>query len=158
MEEEYRRLDDINKDFQRKMSVLNPRDVSAARNLILQHEFDVEDQQGKIGEAEARSADIKAAATAPTTAAAVAAVRGVGQAPYQVPVPSAPSSSQVSPVPATTLPVSAPLGPSGNMNLPNITYGDLIVNIDGKQLMKVGGIMAARPGSERLNLTQRGIS
>jgi hypothetical protein len=43
--EETKKLQDINKDFQREMSVLNPRDVSAARNLILKHQFDLEDQQ-----------------------------------------------------------------------------------------------------------------
>jgi hypothetical protein len=41
------------------------------------------------------------------------------------------------------------------MNLPNITYGDLVVNIDGKQLMKVGGIVAATPKGER-SLMQAG--
>jgi hypothetical protein len=40
------------------------------------------------------------------------------------------------------------------MNLPNITYGDLVVNIDSKQLMKVGGIVAA-PKEER-SLMQAG--
>jgi hypothetical protein len=66
---------------------------------------------------------------------------------YQV-TGTAPASSPV-PVPAQAA------APPGNMNLPNITYGDLIVNIDGKQLMKVGGIVASQPG--RMHLTQRGI-
>ncbi len=172
--EEYRRLDDIERDFQREMSIVNPRDVAKVRDLNMRHKWDVEDQQRKIGEAESSQAGIIAAATA----AAVAAVRAVQQSPSPSPASSTPQSSwrlgEPAPLPEgmryrtveefyqvtgmapaqSPLPVPAGAAP-GNMNLPNITYGDLIVNIDGKQLMKVGGIAAATPG--RMNLTQRGM-
>jgi hypothetical protein len=157
VEEEYQRFDDIERDFQREMSITNPRDVARVRDLIIRHQGDVEDQQLKIGEAEASKAGIAAA----DTPAVVAAVRGARQTPsphYPMPFISSVATPTVSPIPAFTAPIPATVEPSGNLNLPNITYGDLIVNIDGKQLMKVGGIMAAKPGSERMNLMQRGIS
>jgi hypothetical protein len=48
------KLNGINKDYAREMSILNPRDVSAARQLTIRHEWDVQDQEGVIGEAQAR--------------------------------------------------------------------------------------------------------
>jgi len=174
--EEYRRFDDIERDYARELQILNPRDIQGFINLNMRHKWDIEDQQGRIGEAEASQADIIAAATA----AAVAAVRAVQQAPSPAMAPSVPQPSwrlgeptplpegmrystveeyyQVTGMAPASSPVPVPAqaaAPPGNMNLPNITYGDLIVNIDGKQLMKVGGIVASQPG--RMNLTQRGI-
>jgi len=45
------RLNDINKDYTREMSILNPRDVSAARDLTIRHNWAVEDQQAAISKA-----------------------------------------------------------------------------------------------------------
>jgi hypothetical protein len=45
VQEETKKLQDINKDFNRQMSLINPRDVGARRDLILKHNFDVQDQQ-----------------------------------------------------------------------------------------------------------------
>jgi len=45
------KLADIDKKYAREMSALNPRDVSAARNLIMKHQWDVEDQGAAIGKA-----------------------------------------------------------------------------------------------------------
>jgi len=59
----YDDLNNIETDYSRKMSVLNPRDVSGARSLIMQHQWDVEDQQKKIGAAQGNVA-VAAAGTA----------------------------------------------------------------------------------------------
>lgn len=144
VEKEYKRLDDINKDYARDLQMLDPRDVQGFIDLQMRHKFDVEDQQGKIEEAETGKADLEAAATA----AAVAAVRAL---PAQTPSPSAPQSwrlgeptplpegmkystveefyQNVMPAAVTPVPVPAagdtsipaPVAAPGNMNLPNIT-------------------------------------
>jgi len=54
--EETEKLNDINKDFTREMSVLNPRDVAAARNLNIRHKWAAEDQMGAIGKAQGEMA------------------------------------------------------------------------------------------------------
>jgi hypothetical protein len=91
------KLHDINKDFQREISVLNPRDVSAARNLIIHNQWATEDQQGAISKAQE-----KVGARAQAKAS-----------------------------------------------------GDLIINIDGRQIAKIPGVATT---AGKMNLTQRGIS
>jgi len=91
------KLHDINKDFQREMSTLNPRDVSAARNLIIHNQWATEDQQGAISKAQE-----KVGARAQAKAS-----------------------------------------------------GDLIINIDGRQIAKIPGVATT---AGKMNLTQRGIS
>ena len=54
------KLADIDKDYQRQLSVLNPRDVSAARDLITRHKWAVEDQQAAIGKAQGKVAEAAA--------------------------------------------------------------------------------------------------
>lgn len=61
------KLADIDKNYAREMSVLNPRDVAGARSLIMKHNWDTEDQQGEIGKAQGKVA---------------AATAGVGAAKY----------------------------------------------------------------------------
>jgi hypothetical protein len=164
VESEYQRLEDINRDFQREMSITNPRDVARIRDLNIRHQWAVEDQQNKVGVAEMDSASVVAAAAA----AAVAAVRNPAPIPESPPTTGVPGGynnvlefhqenslmppAQIQgPVQEFPSPIPTPATtPAGNMNLPNITYGDLIVNIDGKQLMKVGGIVAAPKGERSL--------
>jgi hypothetical protein len=45
------KLADIDKDYYRQMTALNPRDVRAARDLYIKHNYAVEDQQTKISTA-----------------------------------------------------------------------------------------------------------
>ena len=153
VEKEYQRLEDINRDFQRELSITNPRDVARVRDLNIRHQWAVEDQQRRIGE-------VEGAANTPAAApAAVAAGRNPAPVPATTALPGVPGvynnglefRQEPWGLPA---PVPVPARPPGNMNLPNITYGDLVVNIDSKQLMKVGGIVAA-PKEER-SLMQAG--
>jgi len=45
------KLADIDKNYAREMSAHNPRDVAGARNLIMRHQWDTEDQQSEIAKA-----------------------------------------------------------------------------------------------------------
>jgi hypothetical protein len=171
VEKEYQRLEDINRDFQREMSITNPRDVARVRDLNIRHQWAVEDQQRRIGDAEG------AANAAPATAKPVAAA----VTPSPVPIPAAtttptvpggydnilefyranglvPPAAAQAQIPAPAAPVPVPTRePAGNMNLPNITYGDIVLNIDSKMFTKVPGVAAGRNNLTADGLAARGI-
>jgi hypothetical protein len=168
---EYQRLEDINRDFQREMSITNPRDVARIRDLNIRHQWAVEDQQRRIGDAEG------AANAAPATAKPVAAA----VTPSPVPIPAAttpptvpggydnilefyranglvPPAAAQAQIPAPAAPVPVPTRePAGNMNLPNITYGDIVLNIDSKMFTKVPGVAAGGNNLTADGLAARGI-
>lgn len=50
--DEQQRLQDIEKDYQRELSIVNQRDISAVRNLYTRHQWAVEDQQSRIAESQ----------------------------------------------------------------------------------------------------------
>jgi hypothetical protein len=91
------KLADIEKDYARQMSVLNPRDVAGARSMIIKNKWAVEDQQGVISAAQAK----------------VGAAAAGGQ-----------------------------------------TFGDVIVNVDGKTIARIPGVAA---GTGERSLTQAGF-
>ncbi len=146
--EEYQKLDDINRDYTRDLQMLDPRDVQGFIDLKMKHEWDVEDQQRRIKEAEAGKTNIEKVVTNEV----VAAARGERQTPSPAPSPSASPSwrfGEPSPLPgdmryktveefyqrgivpaaATPVPIPipedttipAPVAVPGNMKLPSIT-------------------------------------
>jgi hypothetical protein len=70
-------------------------------------------------------------------------------------VPPAAAQAQI-PAPAAPVPVPT-REPAGNMNLPNITYGDIVLNIDSKMFTKVPGVAAGRNNLTADGLAARGI-
>jgi hypothetical protein len=146
--EEYRRLDDIQRNYGRDLQKLDPRDVQGFIDLQMRHKWDIEDQQRKIKEAESGKMNIEKAATNEV----IAAARGERQNPAPVPAPTVPSPpwrlgeptplpdgmrystveefyQNVMPAAVTPVPVPvagdtsipAPVAAPGNMHLPNIT-------------------------------------
>lgn len=121
VQEETKKLQDLNRDFTREMSALNPRDVSAARNLIIKHNYAVQDQQ----------------------AASIAAVQGLNA-----------SATEFNAIRAGT-PLDKVMGTKEYTEAQAKKSGDLIINIDGKQLAKIPGVATT---TGKMNLMQRGIS
>lgn len=50
--DEQERLNDIEKNYGREMSIVNARDISAVRNLVTRHQWDVEDQQERLAKSQ----------------------------------------------------------------------------------------------------------
>jgi len=120
VQEETKKLQDINKDFTREMSTLNPRDVSAARNLIIKHNYAVQDQQ----------------------AASIAATQGLSA-----------SATEFNAIRAG-MPLDKVMGTKEYTEAQAKKSGDLIINIEGKQLARIPGV--ATTSGER-SLMQAGF-
>jgi len=135
--DETKNLADINKNFARDLSTLNPFDVAGARNLIIRHKFDVQDQEAKIAES-------VQGITAP--AIEYNAIQS------GIPLDKIPGTPQYTEAQAKTSgQLTAGTLPTGTTT----KSGDLIINIDGKQIAKIPGVVTV-PAS-KMNLTQRGV-
>lgn len=119
--DETQKLNDINKDFTRQMSVLNPRDVAGARNLIMKRNWALEDQK----------------------AAGISSAQGLNAA-----------ATEFNAIRAGT-PLENVKGTSQYTEAQAKKSGDLIINIDSKQLAKVPGVVSGDLTPDKL--TARGV-
>jgi len=180
----YEDLAGINKDFAREMSILNPRDVAGARNLILRYNWEVEDQQSMIAEAQGKvstagiaiedlrteydGSEINLTVTVDTTQAE-AQIQSMIYDPlglvsdFNIKEPAG-----IAPIPSpfiSHLPEMTGARQVDNLHLPEVTLpsqgkpgaasGDLIINIDSKQFAKIPGVVTGDLTPDKL--TARGV-
>ena len=181
----YESLNDINKDYAREMSILNPRDVSAARQLTIRHNWAVEDQQDEIAKAQGivdeASAPIDALTTRyDGTEIGMTVTVDTSQAEAQIqqfianplnptasPDITGPAAADITPLPSPFISQSMAAGEDmatpDKFTMPQMTlptgdkYGDVIVNIDGKTLTKVPGVAAGGNNLTPDALAARGV-
>jgi hypothetical protein len=122
---------DTNKQFSRDLATIDQMDTAAVRNLIVQHKYDIEDENSAISTAKAAIIPEIAAATAPAKSEFIAT-------PYVDPS----ASNAMAMLRARAGAVQAV--PGAATDNAGIKYGDVVVNVDGKTIARIAGVAAGQ--------------